>query len=63
MMTGGIVNLRRVRKAKARQEAEREAARNRTLHGRSKAERARDAVERARTGQARSCLERSRIED
>jgi hypothetical protein len=62
-MTGEIVNLRRARKAKARKEAEDSAARNRTLHGRSKAERAHDAAERARREQGRVRLERSRIED
>ncbi|ODT20791.1 MAG: hypothetical protein ABS35_18955 [Kaistia sp. SCN 65-12] len=34
-----IVNLRMVRKQKARTEKEREAEQNRALHGRSKAER------------------------
>lgn len=62
-MTGEIINLRRARKAKARREAEDAAARNRTLHGRGKAERARDTAERARQEQARARLERSRIED
>ena len=33
-----IVNLRRVRKALAKAEAEQEAARNRSVHGRSRAE-------------------------
>ncbi len=62
-MTGEIINLRRARKAKARREAEDAAARNRTLHGRGKAERACDTAERARQEQARARLERSRIED
>jgi len=34
-----IVNLRRVKKAKARQDASVQAAQNRVLHGRSRAER------------------------
>lgn len=38
-MSAEIVNLRRARKAKARADKEREAARNRVEHGRSKAER------------------------
>lgn len=36
---GDVVNLRLARKAKARVEREREAETNRTLHGRSKAQR------------------------
>jgi hypothetical protein len=56
-----IVNLRRVRKAKAKQEAAAEAARNRTLHGRSKAARAEDAAEAARRALAQRALERSRL--
>jgi hypothetical protein len=43
-----IVNLRRARKAKAREEAARTAAANRLHYGRTKAERAREAAERAR---------------
>lgn len=38
-MSAEIVNLRRARKAKARADKQREAARNRVEHGRSKAER------------------------
>lgn len=37
-----IVNLRQVRKRKARSEKERQADQNRALHGRSKTERTRD---------------------
>ncbi|HEY4253500.1 MAG TPA: DUF4169 family protein [Roseomonas sp.] len=40
-----IVNLNRVKKAKARAEAESTAAANRARHGRTKAERAKDAAE------------------
>jgi hypothetical protein len=40
-----IVNLRLARKARRRAEAAGTAAQNRALHGRSKGERARDAVE------------------
>ncbi len=42
---GEIVNLRKVRKAKARSQAAEAAAENRTRHGRTAAERARDALE------------------
>jgi Domain of unknown function (DUF4169) len=42
-----IVNLNRVKKAKARAEAAAEAATNRAKHGRTKAEKARDAREEA----------------
>lgn len=38
-MTAEIINLRRARKAKVRQDKERNAAANRALHGRSKAQR------------------------
>ncbi len=43
-----VVNLRQARKQKARVEKEQKAAENRTLHGRSKAERERDMVEKRR---------------
>lgn len=43
-----IINLRRARKKKAREDAAKIAAENRARHGRSKAERARDAAEAAR---------------
>ncbi len=42
---GEIVNLRKVRKAKARIDATASAAENRVRHGRTAAERARDALE------------------
>ncbi len=41
-MTAEIVNLRKARKAKARADKEQRAAENRAVHGRSKAEKARD---------------------
>ena len=41
---GEIVNLRQVRKQKARAEKERQAGENRALHGRSKAEKSRDQL-------------------
>jgi hypothetical protein len=43
-----IVNLRRARKAKARQENDSVAAANRIVHGRSKAEKQRLAAEKER---------------
>ncbi len=39
---GEVVNLRHIRKRKAREEKEQRAAENRVLHGRSKAERKRE---------------------
>ena len=41
---GEIVNLRQVRKQKARAEKEKLAGENRALHGRSKAEKTRDRL-------------------
>lgn len=41
---GEVVNLRRARKQKARNEKERLAGENRALHGRTKAERERDRL-------------------
>jgi hypothetical protein len=49
-MTADIVNLKRVRKAKARAAHDREAEANRRLHGMTKAERERLAEERRRLG-------------
>jgi hypothetical protein len=46
-MAAEIVNLRRVRKRKARAEREREAAANRTTFGRTQAEKIKTAAERA----------------
>lgn len=47
-MSADIVNLKRVRKAKARADREREAEANRRLHGMTKAERDRLADEKRR---------------
>ena len=47
-MTGGAINLNRFRKAKRRKDKEAAAAANRVKFGRTKAEKARDAAERAR---------------
>ena len=55
-----IVNLNRTRKAKARAAREAEAAANRAAHGRTKAERARDAAEAAKR---RALLDGARLED
>jgi hypothetical protein len=55
---GEIVNLRRMRKRVKRQLDEREAAANRLLHGRSKAER---ELADKRTAKARRDLDRHRI--
>jgi hypothetical protein len=56
---GEIVNLRRARKKSERQLAEREAAANRLLHGRSKAQR---DLEAQREAKARRELESHRVE-
>ncbi len=42
-MSAEIVNLRKARKVKERADKQRRAAENRALHGRTKAERERDA--------------------
>ena len=47
-MSAEIVNLRKARKVKERAEKERLAAENRVVHGRSKADRERDADAKAR---------------
>lgn len=44
-----IVNLRIARKRRDRAEKEREAARNRALHGRTRAQKTAEAAERARS--------------
>lgn len=45
---GDVINLNRFRKKKAREEKERRADTNRRLHGRTKAERARDEADKKR---------------
>ncbi len=62
---GEIINLRQVRKQKARTEKERLASENRVLHGRSKAEKARDRLtsERAENFVAGHHRERSEDKD
>lgn len=48
MRMGDVVNLNRYRKKKAREEKERRAETNRRLHGRTKAERAREDAQKKR---------------
>jgi hypothetical protein len=55
---GDIVNLRKARRKAVRQAAERNAAANRLLHGRSKAERELGSL---RDAKARNELDRHRI--
>lgn len=45
-----IINLRTVRKQKARADKEATAAQNRALHGRTKAQKLKDAAEKDRAG-------------
>jgi hypothetical protein len=56
---GDVVNLRRARKRAERELAERKAAANRLLHGRSKAER---ELEAEREAKVRRDLDRHRVE-
>jgi hypothetical protein len=56
---GPIINLRSERKRAKRRQDEREAAANRLLHGRSKAE---QNLERSRSDKARSSLDQHRVE-
>jgi len=56
---GDLVNLRTARKRAKRRQAEQEAASNRLVHGRSKAER---ALEQSRRDQARSNFDKHQIE-
>jgi hypothetical protein len=56
---GDVVNLRGVRKRAARQLRDKQAAEKRTIHGRSKAER---ATEHARNDKAARDLDRHRLE-
>jgi hypothetical protein len=45
---GKVINLEKFRKRKAKAEREKQAATNRRLHGRTKAERARDELQKKR---------------
>ena len=55
-----IVNLNKARKARAKQEAEAQAAANRVKHGRNKAEKANDARAEARR---QALLDRAKREE
>ena len=55
-----IVNLRRVRKSKARDDKAKTAATNRAVHGRTAAERACDDAKRDRAAKALDQLRRER---
>lgn len=57
---GEIVNLRRVKKARARAAEEQAAAGNRAKHGRTKAEKAAERLEKAR---AEARAEGARLEE
>ena len=57
---GDIINLKRFRKTKARGEADKQAATNRALFGRTRAERERDEREQQ---QLRDAVDQHRIED
>lgn len=57
-----IVNLRRVKKQQARQDAAQQAAENRVRHGRTKAERAHDATAAAERERDRKRLDGLRRE-
>jgi hypothetical protein len=61
-MTADVVNLRRARKAKGRSEREAAADRNRARFGRSKAEKEKDAAERARAERALEAHRRDKPE-
>jgi len=56
---GDLVNLRTARKQARRRQADKEAASNRLVHGRSKAER---VLEQSRGDKARKGLDQHRIE-
>lgn len=58
-MSGEIVNLRRVKKLRAREAAARETDRARALHGRTKQQRASDAASRQA---AERTLDQARID-
>lgn len=51
-MPSNVINLRHARKQKARAEKAANAARNRALHGRTKADRRRDEAEEERAARA-----------
>lgn len=57
---GDVVNLNKFRKKKAKAERQKQAETNRRLHGRTKAERERDALEKRRHA---AKLDGARLED
>lgn len=59
-MTGDVISLSKARKARDKAAAEREAAANRARHGRTKAQKARDAAEEE---QRRRLLDQARREE
>ncbi|CAN7602261.1 DUF4169 family protein [Mesorhizobium caraganae] len=60
---GEIVNLRQIRKQKARAEKEKLAGENRALHGRSKAEKTRDRLTSGKAENFVAGHRRERLED
>ena len=58
-MSGDVVNLRQVRKQKARSEKERQAEQNRITFGRTKAEK---TLTRALNGKAQKAFEQGRLD-
>jgi len=62
-MMAEIVNLRMARKAKAREEAGKQAEANRTKHGRGKAERALSKAEAERAARALEGAKLNRAKD
>lgn len=59
-MTTNVINLRQARKQKARSDKAAKAAENRALHGRTKAERERDAAEKGRASRTLDGARRER---
>lgn len=58
-----VINLNKVRKQKARSEAEKQAAENRVKFGRSKAQKQRDATEAAEAKRKLDQLKREPVPD
>jgi hypothetical protein len=59
---GDLVNLRRARKARGKQQAADQAATNRALHGRTRAAKAEEKAEDARREKASRALDQARRE-
>lgn len=62
-MTAGIVNLRAIRKRRAREAAEKDAAENRALYGRTRAEKERDRLAAEKTASHVESHRRDRDDD